>query len=170
MWRDPSRGEIASSVGQFNWTSFIGIDPPPPLEPPHGMGLQVDRCLWCPIKVVMIPFSSTCLMFVPSATKILPSAPTVIPFGYDSRASLAFPPSPQLSDSPGRHLWPFPIKGSQLFSTSVIESKESMPLENGFLSKTFLMRMTRWDSGWDTKTVCFCSSSCLRVQWARWKR
>ena len=80
IWRDPSRGETESSVGQFNWTSLIGIDPPPPLEPPHGIGRQVDLCRWCPISVVIIPFSSTWRMLVPSATKIFPSAPTVIPW------------------------------------------------------------------------------------------
>ena len=32
-----------------------------------------------------------------------------LPFGYDNLASLAFPPSPQLSASPGRHLSPVPM-------------------------------------------------------------
>ena len=68
----------------------------------------------------------------------------IIPLGYDNLASFAFPPSPQLSDSPGRHRCPFPMNGSQLFSTSLIVFKESPPLDrNGFLSKTFFILMTR---------------------------
>ena len=37
-----------------------------------------------------------------------------IPLGYDKRASEAFPPSPQLSRSPGKHLSPVPITLAQL--------------------------------------------------------
>ena len=93
----------------------------------------------------------------------------IIPFGYESRASFAFPPSPQLSDSPGRHRCPFPIKGSQFASTSLMSSNDPMGM-NAFLSKTFFILITLWDSGWETNTVCFCSNSCLKVQWARWNR
>ena len=44
------------------------------IAPLHGMGCQILWCLWCPMRVWMILFGFTDLMFVPSAMDIVLSA------------------------------------------------------------------------------------------------